>query len=63
MMEIKTCPFCGGKTEIIQREYSDSLDIAYDIRCLNQDCYLSEGADWHFETEQEAMDKWNHSIL
>ena len=58
-LKIKNCPFCGDEAEIIEREDSYSLNIAYDVKCLGQACYLSDGADWHFETEQEAMEKWN----
>ena len=51
---IKPCPFCGGKAKIIE------IDVeSFDVKCEDVNCYLEGGADWTFDTRQEAIDKWN----
>jgi len=57
------CPFCGGPAFSFQRrEYGDYPDgKVWDVHCDRRDCYLSDGADWCFDTEEEAIAKWNGS--
>jgi len=31
----------------------------YDIRCINDNCYLSEGAEWEFEDKKKIIKLWN----
>ena len=57
---IKNCPFCLGSTHVFLRSgLGDSEAFGFDVCCETDGCYLSEGADWYFDTEQEAIDKWN----
>ncbi|HDK27622.1 MAG TPA: hypothetical protein ENG48_11135 [Candidatus Atribacteria bacterium] len=64
MEYIKPCPFCGAEAEFFQREllgddYNYSEDNnSWDIRCSNQTCYLSYGADWWLGKEEIIM-LWN----
>ena len=63
-MELKPCPFCGGKAEVAPHEhYDDSYsDDCLDICCYTKDCHLEFGADFHFEKNEvdKLIDKWNH---
>lgn len=57
------CPFCGSKSKVISsaiESYSGRDDTYYDVSCTNDDCYLSGGADWRFDTPEEAIEKWNY---
>jgi len=56
------CPFCGSPSKIKeffgQSDY-DYNKTYYDITCTNVDCYLQDGADWRFNTPEEAAQLWN----
>lgn len=66
MDELKPCPFCGGKTEIVVGLYNSWTD-GYAVRCCN--CCLIFGAhgrlgepyEWTciYESEEEAIKAWN----
>jgi hypothetical protein len=59
---IKPCPFCGSPAEIVEEEVELTCKTSvtyYDIWCTNKECYLSEGAGWSFNTQEEAINKWN----
>lgn len=66
--KIKPCPFCRGKallkgTYIVDGEEVDGMggdDTRWDIHCTTPECYLEFGADWRFETPQQALLFWNH---
>ena len=55
--ELKACPFCGSEARLMIKE--SQYDTNYDIQCTDDKCYLSEGADWYFDTEEEAIQAWN----
>ena len=59
MIKLKQCPFCLGKAHLFLRSNYNGPDFGFDIQCMNEDCYLCDGADWYFDTESEAVDKWN----
>ena len=59
---LKPCPFCGGPASFIEygyNEYRYKPGVFYDVGCGNDFCYLCEGADWYFDTKEEAAQKWN----
>lgn len=58
---IKPCPFCGSSAHTFRRkEYGDyPTGEVWDVQCDRRDCYLCDGADWYFKTEEEAIEKWN----
>lgn len=63
MSELKPCPFCGGEAEfsnngldMVSTPKDD--DQVWDIWCCNEDCWLSEGADWCL-TKKFAAKLWN----
>ena len=57
------CPFCGSPAYIIRRagagHCAKNIHYCFDVGCENTDCFLSDGADWWFDTEEEAINKWN----
>ena len=59
---IKPCPFCGGDAEIFNRDGDSNERFSYDIRGLDNKCYLSEGADYYLSCP-DAMDLWNTRTL
>jgi Lar family restriction alleviation protein len=58
-MKLKPCPFCGSKARIFKRESSYDLSVGFDARCKNNRCYLADGADFWFDTEEELIESWN----
>ena len=59
MEKIKNCPFCGSYANLIERHYSYSHEVNYDVACSKETCYLSDGADWHLDTKEKAIRNWN----
>lgn len=58
---IKPCPFCKGKGEIITiygNTEEDCMEEFHDVRCLNTTCYLWGGANWKL-SKKEAIELWN----
>jgi len=59
---LKDCPFCGSKARLIEREDSPTckeIHTVYDVGCTNDDCYLSEGAEWELYDKKEIIEMWN----
>lgn len=48
--ELKTCPFCGGKAEMLNYSENEWL-----VRCTDCDGMVER---WR-ETEEEAIEQWN----
>ena len=63
-MKPRPCPMCGSKAITFRRydrsDYPDEKN--WDIKCSDADCYLYDGADYWFESEEAAISKWNSSI-
>ncbi len=56
-IDLKPCPFCGGKVEIQPWKYNRHLPgFIYDFVCLHCGCSFHAG---YCETEDEAIAKWN----
>ena len=56
-IEIKPCPFCGGKAKLLKDEFGGTSDWWY-AACGNLDCGIrAETADR--PTPQEAAKLWN----
>lgn len=57
--ELRPCPFCGGEAHFIEHIAPHNNDLTYDVSCLNERCYLYGGAEWGFDTKEEAIEAWN----
>ena len=54
-MELKPCPFCGGKADI---EHKRNL-LTWIVQCSNNSCQASYMIGADFETEEAAIEAWN----
>jgi len=54
-MELKDCPFCGSKAELIE-------SIRPWISCTNKDCYPTRGDNRGLVTKQMVIDEWNKRV-
>lgn len=57
MEQLKSCPFCGGKAEMLISEYEGSRK-EYLVACT--ECY-GMVERWR-ETEEEAAEQWNRRV-
>lgn len=61
-MKIKSCPFCGGKAELITRQgktYDGRVYDCYRVTCKNVDC---EVTTFDFSTPKKAVRVWNRRV-
>jgi len=56
-MEIKTCPFCGQKAELIEREFGDSPHFS--VQCVGEDMHQ---LDFWSENPDDSINYWNKRI-
>ena len=54
MEELKPCPFCGGKAELIQDETVLSFTR---VRCIDADCFAGYGMV--FPDKEKLIAAWN----
>ena len=62
MEKLKPCPFCGSKAEFysFEKEITCKMSVeVFDVQCTNTECYLCDGAEWEFDSEEEAAELWN----
>ena len=61
MTEIKSCPFCGSKAEIIEQPPTGPLNTLYRVQCsgLGHTPYNHEATTNYFPTRQKAIEAWN----
>ena len=55
-MELKPCPFCGGRAGI--RRFAGKVFDAYKVYCMNEDCCI-EPATHSYYYKIEAIEAWN----
>ena len=59
MIELKPCPFCGGKAKITYYHHYDYLtDKVCWVSCTKKNCKVNPETDG-FETEGAAIKAWN----
>ena len=54
MSELKPCPFCGGRGEMIEHSFHN-LPSSFGVVCKR--C-RSQSSQW-YDTKEEAADGWN----
>ena len=56
-MELKRCPFCGGKAELCGKLQGESYkeEAPFAVNCT--ECYGGTAIDW--DTKTEAIKAWN----
>ena len=59
-MELKPCPFCGGKAVI--KPWVDN--ISFCVGCLNEDCHgeIQPDGGFGYEDREAAIKTWNTRI-
>ena len=53
--ELKPCPFCGGKAELLKLDVSE-----YFVHCPNPNCFI--GQDLLYRSKKTAIKKWNRRM-
>jgi Lar family restriction alleviation protein len=56
--ELKPCPFCGGKAELVKDRMALSFADSFFIRCDNADCYVKPQTP-HRLSKDDAVNIWN----
>lgn len=64
MTELKPCPFCGGKSHVVQIEprlYRLSRNHPLGVVCYNCDLFFGYNEDYggEFDTYEDAAEAWN----
>ncbi len=62
IIKLLPCPFCGSDAKFKKRGGIGDYDwdkTYYDVMCINVKCYLQDGADWCYDSEEEAAEIWN----
>ena len=62
-MELKPCPFCGGKAEI-QKDVRyprprRTRKKAYEVICTNIDCIIYRADNVYYLKMKDAVEAWN----
>ncbi len=57
MVQLKRCPFCGGKASMFKFKQPDG-SITYEVDCENDSCEVSACTAMH-DTPEEAAAVWN----
>lgn len=60
---LELCPFCGTSAMLFRRntfwtDRNNTDNEDWDVKCNNDECYLSYGADWYLY-RSEAIEMWN----
>ena len=58
MTELKPCPFCGYKAELLKSHSCD--EIPYFVICSNDKCKASLG--YFSKTKEKAIESWNRRV-
>ncbi len=56
MAELKPCPFCGGKAELVTSQAFEWCDRYYYVRCASEEC---EKRTHLYDRTHEAIEAWN----
>mgnify|MGYP003468841772 CR=1 FL=1 len=56
MIELKPCPFCGGKPSIAQERYMEYYHLCHTCKGSTVQMHIHTGL---YPTKQEAIEGWN----
>lgn len=59
-MELKPCPFCGGRAEIDSYETFAWCERTYIVGCGNDNCLVSPSVKG--EIKSETIEAWNRRV-
>ena len=59
MYELKPCPFCGGKAELIQTKCLSNGRVLYHVFHYELKCRTNGIQTKNMETQEEAIEAWN----
>ena len=63
MNELKPCPFCGGKAELVQDvrypRPKCECKTAYEVVCNNTDCIMYHNDNNYYLSKKKAIEAWN----
>lgn len=59
MIELKPCPFCGGKAFLAEYDYK--FDTGY-VPTYGVECTGCNAAIYDCDTEEEAAEAWNRRV-
>jgi Lar family restriction alleviation protein len=63
--ELKPCPFCGGKAEMLhwRASVNGKTIYPYRVRCIEcKTCVGSSSLKYITLTEEDAREKWNRRV-
>jgi Lar family restriction alleviation protein len=55
-MELKPCPFCGGKPHVAQERYTEHYHLTHTCKGRNPQIHIHSGL---YSTKTEAAEAWN----
>ena len=62
MAELKPCPFCGGKADVIQTKCLTNGCVLYHVYHSALKCPIYEIQTENMPTEEEAIEAWNRRV-
>lgn len=61
--KLRPCPWCGTTPLYVEKYVYDNKWTQYRVGCEQHDCGAQPTVDWHYFTEQEAIDAWNNQAV
>ena len=61
--KLRPCPWCGTTPMYVEKYVYDNKWTQYRVGCEQHDCDAQPTVDWHYFTEQEAIDAWNNQAV
>lgn len=58
MEQLKPCPFCGGKAEVVPHKFFSEALKAWKVDCYVVECKNCHTAQY-WGTEKQAIEAWN----
>ena len=62
MNELKPCPFCGGRAELIQTKCLSNGCVLYHVFHYDLKCHINCIRTENMATPEEAIEAWNMRV-